>query len=214
MSAILFTGQCDFRCPFCHNASLVLDPGSQPVLDMAEVMDFLRKRRNMLDGVVITGGEPTIHNGLDDIIAEIKALGYRVKLDTNGSRPAVLERLVSKGLVDYVAMDIKNDKEHYAQTIGLPSFDLLPIEESVDFLKGGVVDYEFRTTVVKGLHYKEHFEHICSWIAPCRRYFLQSFVPSGDTISQGLEAPSRDDMVSYLELVRTYIADAQLRDMK
>ena len=214
MSAIVFTGCCDFRCPFCHNSSLVLDPGSQPVLDVDGILSFLQRRRGMLDGVVVTGGEPTIHDELPDFIASIKDLGYLVKLDTNGSRPQMVRRLVEAGLVDYIAMDIKNSLESYGRTIGIPGYDTSVIRESIEYIRSCGVDYEFRTTVVAELHYEENFHGICRLIAPCRRYFLQTFVPSQDTIAQGLSAPSRSDMEKYLELVRSYIGDACIRDSR
>ena len=214
MSAIVFTGCCNFRCPFCHNSSLVLDPSSQPVLDVEEILSFLERRKGMLDGVVVTGGEPTIHDDLPQFIRSIKDLGYLVKLDTNGSRPDMVRRLVEAHLVDYIAMDIKNSLDRYGMTVGIPDFDTTPIRESVDYIRGCGVDYEFRTTVVTGLHYEENFHGICHLIAPCRRYFLQTFVPSQDTIAQGLSAPSRSDMEKYLELVRSYIGDACIRDSR
>ena len=212
MAAIVFTGSCNFRCPFCHNSSLVLDPLSQPVVDEDELFSFLRKRHGMLDGLVITGGEPTVHDDLPDFIARVKDLGYLVKLDTNGGRPEMLARVIAQGKVDYIAMDIKNCLERYGETIGRPGFDTAPIVESIAMIKGSGIDYEFRTTVVEGLHSALEMEKICHMIAPCRRYFLQSFAPSQDTISQGLSAPSKATMESHLKLVQNYIGNAQLRD--
>ena len=212
MSAILFMGHCNFRCPFCHNSSLVLNPDSQMALNEEEIFAFLKKRRNMLDGVVITGGEPTLHSDLPLLIKKIKELGHLVKLDTNGSHPAMVRTLIDDHLVDYIAMDIKNSIESYDRTIGLSSFDPSLVLESIALLKEGRVDYEFRTTVVEGLHYEESFEKICALIAPCQRYFLQTFVPSQNTISQNLKAPSSDTMKSYLKLVKTYIKNAEIRD--
>ena len=214
MSAIIFTGSCNFRCPFCHNSSLVLDPDSQPVISEEEVLGYLSKRRKLLDGVVVTGGEPTVHSQLPALIRKIRELGLLVKLDTNGSNPEMLSSLIDSRLVDYVAMDIKNSPDAYAETTGCPSLDLAPVLRSIEILKEGRVDYEFRTTVIKGLHYRENIEKICTLISPCRRYFLQTFVPSQDTIAQGLEAPDSDTMKTYLKLVRTYIGNAEIRDSK
>ena len=214
MAAIVFTGSCNFRCPFCQNSSLVLDPMSQPVLDNEELFAFLERRHGMLDGLVITGGEPTVHEDLPDFIARVKSLGYLVKLDTNGARPDMLRRIIAQGKTDYIAMDVKNCLSSYGETISVPGFDTAPIAESIDLIKHSGIDYEFRTTVVKGLHDAEKIASLCRMIAPCRRYFLQSFVPSQDTISQGLEAPGKDNMESYLELARTYIGNACIRDSR
>lgn len=214
MSAILFTGHCNFRCPFCHNSSLVLDPESQGVLDNEEILSFLRKRKNMLDGVVITGGEPTVHEDLLDFIKQVKELGYLVKLDTNGALPSRLGALIDSGCIDYIAMDIKNSLDAYPVTIGVSGFDTGVIETSVRMIKESGIDYEFRTTVVRELHYEENFEKICALIAPCSRYFLQTFVPSEDTIRKNLSAPDKDAMKNYLKLVRNYITDAYIRDSR
>lgn len=214
MSCILFTGGCNFRCPWCQNGPLVLAPWTQPTIDNGEILAFLEKRNGMLDGVVVTGGEPTLQKDLPDFIRKIKDIGLLVKLDTNGTNPGMLRSLVEGGLVDYVAMDIKNSLPGYARTAGLDFLDTSPIEESVAFLKEGRVDWEFRTTVVRGLHYERNFHEIGAWLAPCRRYFLQSFAPSEDTISKGWEAPSREEMEAYLEILRTYIGNVEIRDSR
>ncbi len=214
MAAIVFTGGCNFRCPFCHNSSLVLDPDSQPLVPEQEVLSYLEKRRNMLDGLVITGGEPTLEGGLIPFMRAVRKLGLLVKLDTNGYRPDVLESVLEEGLADYVAMDIKNSPDAYARTAGLPYVDMERIRRSIDLIRTSGVDYEFRTTVVRGLHYRENFEKICALIAPCRRYFLQTFVPSQDTITEGWQAPDHDEMQSYVELIRTYIGTVQVRDSR
>ncbi len=212
MAAIIFTGSCNFRCPFCHNASLVLNPDSQPVISEEEVLAFLEKRKGMLDGVVFSGGEPLINKDIEFFMRKVKALGYKIKLDTNGSFPEKLSSLISDGLVDYVAMDIKNDLESYGKTIGISDYDTAPIERSIALLKEGRVNYEFRTTVVKELHYGKNFENISALISPCRRYFLQTFVDSGDTIKKGLTPPTEDAMESYVKYLRTYISEVSVRD--
>ena len=214
VACTVFTAGCNFRCPFCHNASLVIDTYKNKEIPSEEFFDFLKKRQGILDGVCVTGGEPLIQHGIEDFLRRIKELGYAVKLDTNGSFPDKLARIVEAGLVDYVAMDIKNSPDAYAETTGCPSLDLAPVLRSIEILKEGRVDYEFRTTVIKGLHYRENIEKICTLISPCRRYFLQTFVPSQDTIAQGLEAPDSDTMKTYLKLVRTYIGNAEIRDSK
>lgn len=214
MAAIIFTGSCNFRCPFCHNASLVLHPESEPVIPEDEVLSFLEKRKRMLDGVVFTGGEPLINSDIGLFMKKVKELGYLIKLDTNGSFPERLEGLIDAGLVDYVAMDIKNDLENYGKTIGRNDFDISPIVRSINLLKEGRVDWEFRTTVVEELHNLANFAKISALIAPCRRYFLQPFVPSQDIISPGLHSPSRSAMESYVEYLRTYITSVSIRDVK
>lgn len=190
VAATLFTGGCNFRCPFCHNGDLVLNPGGQPEIPMEEIMAFLKKRQGVLDGVCITGGEPTLQPDLEEFIREVRGLGYLVKLDTNGYRPEVLERFLEEGLVDYVAMDIKACKEKYARAVGLDNptfwdesvtrvrtagFSIEPIERSVELLKGSSIDYEFRTTVVRGIHTMEEFEEIGKWLSGCKAYYLQGF---------------------------------------
>lgn len=190
VACIVFTPGCNFRCPFCHNAALVTHIDKETYIDIDEVLAYLKKRQGLLDGVVITGGEPLLQDGIEEFVAEIKSLGYSVKLDTNGSFPEKLLSIVEKGLVDYVAMDIKNSKEKYGKTIGVDNFDIAPIERSVDFLLQGKVDYEFRTTIVDGFHTLQDIQDIVVWIKGAHKYFLQNFVDSGDLITQGLEPVS------------------------
>ena len=192
VACIVFTPGCNFRCPFCHNASLVTHVDKETFLDVDEVMSYLKKRQGILDGVVITGGEPLLQDGIEDFIAQIKELGYSVKLDTNGSFPEKLISVVEKGLVDYVAMDIKNSKEKYGMTIGLGNFQIAPIEKSVDFLLQGKVDFEFRTTIVDGFHTLDDIQDIVVWIKGAHKYFLQNFVDSGDLIKPELKPVSVD----------------------
>ncbi len=190
VACIVFTPGCNFRCPFCHNASLVTHIDKDTYLDIAEVLSYLKKRQGLLDGVVITGGEPLLQDGIEEFIGEIKSLGYSVKLDTNGSFPEKLISIVEKGLVDYVAMDIKNSKEKYAETIGVDDFDITPIEKSVDFLLQNKVDFEFRTTIVDGFHTLDDIQDIVVWIKGAHKYFLQNFVDSGDLIKPDLKPVS------------------------
>lgn len=178
VACTVFTGHCNMRCPFCHNGDLVLLPGSQPTVPEEEFFAFLNKRKNILEGVAITGGEPTLQKDLPEFIAKIKDLGLLVKLDSNGMKPDVLRKLIDDGLVDYFAMDIKSDKAHYGEAVGLASLDLKPVEESVALLMENKVPYEFRTTVIKQLHNREIFEGIADWIGACEKYFLQSYVDS------------------------------------
>ncbi len=210
-ACILFTGACNFRCPFCQNGSLVLDSAGEPVIPGDEIFSFLKKRRRMLEGVVVTGGEPTINADLIPFLGRIKELGYFVKLDTNGYLPSVLKAAVSSGYVDYVAMDIKTSLDEYSLLSGVDT-DTSRIRESIDFLLSGTVDYEFRTTVVNELHHRENFEKIGEIIKGAKRYFLQSFVPSEDTISDGFTTPSEETLENYKEILKSYIECVSIRD--
>lgn len=192
VACIIFTPGCNFRCPFCHNASLVTHIDKNTYIDVEEVLSYLKKRQGILDGVVITGGEPLLQDGIEEFIGKIKELGYAVKLDTNGSFPEKLISLVEKGLVDYVAMDIKNSKAKYMTTIGVSNIDMASIEKSVDFLLQDKVDYEFRTTIVDGFHTIDDIQDIVVWIKGAHKYFLQNFVDSGDLIESDLGAVSVD----------------------
>lgn len=190
VACTVFLQGCNFRCPFCHNASLVL--GKDGIRE-DEVLSFLKKRRGLLDGVAITGGEPLLSNDIDALLEKIKALGYCVKLDTNGSFPEKLFSLMERGLVDYVAMDVKNAREKYDRTAGASGF-LPAVEESIALLKRGLIPYEFRTTVVNELHEPEDFFLIGQWLAGAQAYFLQGFVDSGNLLSSGLHAASKEKM--------------------
>lgn len=181
MACTVFTGGCNFRCPFCHNAALVTGTENALPFDEKEVLDFLESRKNMLEGVCITGGEPLLHKQLSDVISSIKAKGYKVKLDTNGSRPEALQRLLNSGLLDYVAMDIKHSKEKYAQASGTGLY-LEAVSQSVEILKNSTVPFEFRTTVVSPLHTPDDLENIARWISGAPRYYLQNFIDSGELL--------------------------------
>ena len=212
VACTLFTRGCNFRCPFCHNASLVVRAEEQQTYTNEEILAFLKKRLGILDGVAITGGEPTLMSGLYDFIAQVKDMGYSVKLDSNGTRPEVLKKLVLNGLVDYVAMDIKNSPEKYAYTCGLPSsYDLSKIEESKNFLMEGHVDFEFRTTVAKPFHTEEDFYKIGEWIKGSEKYFLQQFKDSGDIIGQEIFSFNENEMEKFLNVLLPFVPNAQLR---
>lgn len=211
VACIVFTPGCNFRCPFCHNASLVTHIDKETYIDADEVLAYLKKRQGLLDGVVITGGEPLLQNGIEEFIAEIKSLGYSVKLDTNGSFPEKLISIVEKGLVDYVAMDIKNSKEKYGMTVGVEDFDITPIEKSVDFLLQNKVDYEFRTTIVKDFHTVDDIQDIVVWLKGAHKYFLQNFVDSGDLISGGLEPVSALLLKEMKEKASEFISSVEIR---
>ncbi len=207
----VFTAGCNFRCPFCHNASLVVDISKEASITEEEFFAFLQKRVGILDGVCITGGEPLLHQDIDLFIQKIKEMGFAVKLDTNGSFPNRLIALLEKGLVDYVAMDIKNSREAYAFTAGTDAFNIEAIEKSVAYLKEGHVPYEFRTTVVKHYHSRENFEEIGKWLVGTERYFLQNFVDSGDLIGKHTRGCSEEEMKEFLRVVQKYIPGAKLR---
>lgn len=214
VACTLFTGGCNFRCPFCHNALLV-DPkrvAEEGELPMEDVMAFLKKRRGVLDGVAITGGEPLLHSDMPEFLRQIKALGYRIKLDTNGSNPELLRQILEEKLVDRVAMDIKNSPELYAKTIGREDIDISKIEASKNLLLNGDVEYEFRTTVVKGLHTKESLLKAAEWIKGAKEYYLQQFKDSGDLIKgDGLCAFDEAEMFDLCEAIKEIIPAAQVR---
>lgn len=194
VACTIFTAGCNFRCPFCHNASLVTHIDKDNIISTEEVLDYLKKRQGILEGVCITGGEPLLQPDIKEFIGEIKKLGYAVKLDTNGSFPEKLKELVNEGLVDYVAMDIKNSKAKYKATACISDLDLSKIEESVDFLINGNLDFEFRTTIVNEFHTIDDIQDIVVWIKGTHKYFLQNFVDSGDLIGAGLSPVTLDTL--------------------
>lgn len=211
VACTVFTGGCNFRCPFCHNALLVTELPENPDYTIDEILSFLKKRSGLLDGVAITGGEPLMNPDIADFIRKVRDLGYSVKLDTNGSYPERLKSIVGEGLVDYVAMDIKNCKEKYAETIGLKSYDLSKIEESVDFLKSGTVDYEFRTTVVDEFHTVDDIRKAAEWIKGAKRYFLQNFVDSGNLIDGSVTGVSKQTMLEMQKAAADFVPQTEIR---
>ena len=211
MACTLFTFGCNFRCPFCHNASLVLAArADDSVMPEEEFFDFLTRRKGMLEGVCVTGGEPTLQPDLPDFLARIKAMGYAVKLDTNGYRPGMLRNLVEAGLVDYVAMDIKNSLPRYGETVDIARFDTAPIEESMDYLMEGHIPFEFRTTLVRGLHTPEDIRAMGRRVAGQEAFFLQTFKDSGDLIAGG-DAFTPAETAALLAILREYVPNAQTR---
>ena len=210
VACTVFLGGCDFRCPYCHNSEL-LDPGCPAQMEEEELLSFLSKRRGLLDGVCVTGGEPLLRPELPDLLEKIRALGFSVKLDTNGSRPDRLRALLERGLADYVAMDIKNSPERYPETAGVPGLDPGPIRESAALLLEGRTDYEFRTTVVRQLHDEDSFRAIGPWLAGAKRYFLQSFEDRDTVPVGGLEPCSPEQLERFLAILRPHIPSASLR---
>lgn len=211
LACTVFTGGCNFRCPFCHNASLVLHAGEMEEISEEAFFDYLNKRRGMLDGVCITGGEPTLCPDLENFIKKIKDIGLAVKLDTNGTAPTVLKRLLDSNLLDYVAMDIKNSKEKYALTSGIENLDINNIEESVNFLLSDSVDYEFRTTVVDVFHNTQDIEKIAMWIGGAKRYFLQNFVDSGDLIGDKMGSVGEETLNKMCFVAQKYVENTIIR---
>lgn len=211
VACTVFTAGCNFRCPYCHNASLVTHVDPENDILQETVLEFLQKRKGILDGVCVTGGEPLLQPDVETFIRKIKELGYLVKLDTNGSDMQKMKSLVEQGLVDYVAMDIKNAPNRYGETIGILDYHLESILQSVDYLLTHPVEYEFRTTMVRGFHKREDMEVIGKWLKGASKYFLQSFVDSGDLIHPGLQGFNKEIMTQALEIVRRYVPNAELR---
>lgn len=212
MACTLFTFGCNFRCPFCHNASLVLsDRADGTIIEEEDFFRFLLSRRGILEGVCISGGEPTLQPDLPAFIRRIRDLSFAVKLDTNGYRPAVLRALIDKGLVDYVAMDIKNSLSRYPETVGIARFDTAPIEESMELLMEDRVPFEFRTTLVRGLHTPESIAEMGRRLAGGERFFLQTFEDSGDLIADGLSGFDREETEALLAVLCNYVPNAQIR---
>ena len=189
VACTVFTVGCNMRCPFCQNASLVNRIEEENLLPEEEFFSFLKKRQGILDGVCITGGEPTLQPDLNDFIAKIKSMGFKVKLDTNGSFPDKVKEILDSGNVDFVAMDLKNTLDRYAETVGIPGFDTSKILESINIIRSSGVEYEFRTTVVSPLHRPEDFGELAKMVEGSPRYFLQNFVDSGDLVAgEGMTA--------------------------
>lgn len=211
LACTIFTDGCNFRCPFCHNASLVLPDREKQRIDESELLSFLKKRQGILEGVAVTGGEPTLQPDLEDFLAKVKALGYKIKLDTNGTRPDVLSRIIENGLADMIAMDIKNSPEGYMAATGC-AVDMQCLERSKELLLLGKTEYEFRTTVVRGIHTKESLISAAKWIKGAERYYLQQFKDSGDLIlPEGLSAFDENEMHDLCDAVREIIPTAELR---
>ena len=213
VSCTIFLGGCDFRCPFCHNFELI-DGTMKPTMHEDELIDFLKSRKGLLEGVAITGGEPLMHKDLPQLIKRIHDTGYRVKLDTNGYHPELLKEILDTGLVEYVAMDIKNSPEKYALTCGLDSIDFKRIKMSIALLMNGNTDYEFRTTVVNELHSEEDFYKIGEMIKGAKRYFLQRFTDRDSVPYGNLTAPSFDKMHKFAEIAREFVPNTELRGVE
>ena len=210
VACTVFLGGCDFRCPFCHNWD-ILDPSTPVIMEEDEFYKFLDKREGLLDGVAITGGEPLLRTGMVDFIKGIRSRGFLVKLDTNGNHPDRLKELVSEGLLDYVAVDVKNNKERYGETVGIPMLDISKIEETISFLLEGNVPYEFRTTVLRQFHDADSFKGIAEWIEGAEHYYIQSFVDRETVPFSGLEAYSPEELEEFKKLVEPHVKHIDIR---
>ena len=210
VACTVFLGGCDMRCPFCHNSELV-DGTAKPVMTREQLLDFLKKRQGLLEGVAVTGGEPLLREENLDLFREIRALHYPLKLDTNGTHPDRLRRVLEEDLAQYVAMDIKNSPERYAETIGLKSFDLSPVRESAALLMKGDTEYEFRTTVTAELHDDDSFRAIGAWISGAKRYFLQKFTDRETVPFQGFHAPGEKQLQDWIGILRPYVGTTGIR---
>ncbi|MBP3721115.1 MAG: anaerobic ribonucleoside-triphosphate reductase activating protein [Clostridia bacterium] len=210
IACTVFLSGCDMRCPWCHNSELA--EGKAPaVMTSEELISFLKKRQGMLEGVAVTGGEPLLREESLELLREIRALGYPVKLDSNGTHPDRLRRAAEEGLIQYCAMDIKNSPERYAETAGLSEIALTAVRESVDFLKTGSIDYEFRTTAVKELHDEQSFRAIAEWISGAKRYAIQKFTDRDTVPFEGFHAPEEAQIQAWAEIVRPHVRELLIR---
>ena len=210
VACTVFLGGCDFRCPFCHNFELVEGP-LPDLVGEEDFFAFLQKRRGLLDGVAVTGGEPCLRGDLPEFLARIREAGFDVKLDTNGNHPHMLARLIDEGLVDYVAMDVKNSPGKYASTVGLATIDLAPITESMQLIMRSGVAYEFRTTVVEQYHEASDFEEIGSWIQGANRYCLQAFADNASVPNHALSAPKLSSLLEFRDISARFVKHAEIR---
>ncbi len=206
----IFCYGCNFLCPFCHNALLVTEKPTD-LIDEEEIFSFLKKRQGILDGVCVTGGEPTLQKDLKPFLKKIKDMGFAVKLDTNGYKPDLLKDIINEALCDYVAMDIKNTPEKYSLTVG-KNIDTSKILDSISILKEGKIRCEFRTTVVKELHTEEDIKEIARLLKGNIPFFLQQFKDSGNLIKEGLSAYTKEEMIKLTEKARDILTDTKLRE--
>lgn len=214
VAATIFTGGCNFRCPFCHNSDLVVNPTMSPCISQEEIFAFLKKRKNVLSGICITGGEPTLQTNLSEFIKKVRSLGYKIKLDTNGYRPDVISSLLEDNLLDYIAMDIKAGLSNYAKVSGVPNLDTSKIKESISIIENSGIDYEFRTTVVKELHSQEDFLEISEMLSSSSPYFIQSFKDSGNILTPGLSSCDTETLNQYLAIVKNKLPFSSLRGIE
>ncbi len=211
LACTVFTSGCNFRCPFCHNASLVL-PGMSDHIDEQEVFSFLKKREGILEGVCITGGEPCLQPDLETFIRKVRDIGFAVKLDTNGSFPEKLSSLLEKGLLDYVAMDIKTSKERYSEVCGVQNERLFEnVQKSVEILKSSSVPHEFRTTTARELQTKEDFEKIGRWLSGEKRYFIQQYEASGELVGDEMTPYEKEELTEFVKVMKNFVENVEIR---
>lgn len=211
IACTIFLGGCNYRCPFCQNSGLVLSVAEQPEYSRDEVLKFLKKRQGILEGVCITGGEPTLSAELPDFLREIKQLGYPVKLDTNGSRPEVVKALIEEKLVDKVAMDIKTSIENYGLLTGLDAPDTEAVKETASLLMNSGLEYEFRTTVVRELHTARDFEVIGAWLHGAKEYYLQAYRDSENVLRPGFSSCTEEEMNTFRDILKRTIDRVEVR---
>lgn len=217
IACTVFLGGCNFRCPFCHNSELFMGK-PEKLMEDEEFFKFLSTRKGLLDGVCVSGGEPTLYKNLPEFMARIKEMGFLVKLDTNGYRPEVMKDLVSRGLVDYIAMDVKNSPAMYARTVGLEAMDLASVEESLRFLIDGNVDYELRTTLVAQLHNEASIQDMGAWLGGLvpgkrpKRLFLQRFVDRDTVLFGNLSAPETDVTQTFARILEPFADSVTIRN--
>lgn len=211
VSATVFTGNCNFRCEFCHNATLVVDYNNLETISENEVLDYLKKRKGILEGLCVTGGEPTLQKDLPNFIEKVKKIGYSVKVDTNGTNPEMVKTLWENGLADYFAVDIKNNKDDYAKIIGFDTFDTKCIQKTIDYFFNNNVNYEFRTTLIEEYHKEENIIKIGEWIKGANKYFMQKFKNGENCLTHNLSEVPTETAKKYLEIIRKYIPNSGLR---
>ena len=217
VACTIFLAGCNYRCPFCQNGGLVLDPGGQPAYSQEEILKFLKKRQGILEGVCITGGEPTLSASLPGFLQAIRELGYEVKLDTNGSKPDVVKELFKEGLISKVAMDIKAAPENYGKLTGIAAPDIDAVKETAAFLMEKSADgleYEFRTTVVRELHTERDFEIIAEWLAGAKEYYLQAYRDSEMVIQPGYTSCTPEEMETYRKILSRTIETVGVRGLE
>ncbi len=212
VACTVFLAGCNYRCPYCHNSELI-DPAAEPVMTDNDLLEFLKKRLGRIEGVAITGGEPLFTKEITELIKKIKSLGYPVKLDTNGCYPHILKKLIDAALVDYVAMDIKNSPEKYAETVGLNRINIDLINESIRILLSDGCDYEFRTTVVSQFHDDESFYKIGEWIRGARHYYLQPFTDRETVQYKGFTSPLPEKIHLYADIISDYVQEVKIRGL-
>ena len=211
LAATVFTGGCNLRCPFCHNALLVTRLSESPTLSQEEVLFFLSCRKGLLDGMVLSGGEPLMHPDAVDFLEKVRNLGFSIKVDTNGCYPEMLETILQRGLADYVAMDIKNRPEKYAETVGIPGFSTENVEKSLSLLRSSGIPYELRTTVVRQFHTPEDLAAIGKWLGDVPAYYIQNFEDSGNLIQSGLTGFSPEELQILADSAKTHLKSVFIR---